>query len=75
MKYIVADIDKASDIGIELKGHLINGRLIIFNEKELLTVSCIDGDLNERADAISGVIYTNTEINQLINKGGWKNGL
>lgn len=75
MKYIVADIDKVANIGITTKGHLMQDRLIIINEKELMTVSCIEGGVKARADEISGHIYTNTEINQLISKGGWKHGL
>lgn len=75
MKYIIADIDKVTNIGIIAKGHLIQDRLIIINEKELMSVSCIEGELEVRAGEVSGHIYTNTEINQLIGKGGWKHGL
>ena len=71
MKYIIADKALSSFVGFNISTHRTNNDKIILNEKELVNNKCLEGTLEERAKAISGTVYTHTEIINKINEGGW----
>ncbi|MBO6248184.1 MAG: hypothetical protein J6N54_05175 [Bacteroidales bacterium] len=69
MLYIIANKQKAAEVGISPLGHRVNGDHIIVNEKEL---NYVPGDtLEERAGRIDGRVYDAIEIKKLIIKGDW----
>lgn len=69
MLYIIANKQKAAEVGILPRGHRVNGDHIIVNEKEL---NYVPGDtLEERAGHIDGKVYDAIEIKKLIIKGDW----
>lgn len=73
MKYIIIDINKASDLGI-LSPHRISndGLQMIINENDLKNNPAIKGDtIEERVENIGGKLYSLPELNNLINEGGW----
>ena len=74
MRYVIANKEKAMDVGVLLMGHLTKEDLIILNEKDVVCLSSLTGGLDERLPAIDGTIYTNTSINQIISEGGWEYG-
>lgn len=74
MRYIVLEKSRAVDIGIAIKWHKVKLAKVIINEKELMNSIALNGDYDSRLEAVSGKSYTNSEINNLINEGGWKNG-
>ena len=67
MRYVVANKEKALDAGVLLLGHLVKGESIILNEKEVMCLPSLDGELD-------GIVYTNTSMNQIISEGGWEYG-
>lgn len=75
MRYIIAKTKKVIDVGISQKGHLVNKDLIILNEKEVMNIESLEGDFESRVQALDGSTHTNTDINNIINKGGWQHGL
>lgn len=74
MKYIVANKKKALDAGVSLLGHLVKGEYIILNEKEVMFLPYLDGELEDRIFSLGGIVYTNTRMNQIISEGGWEYG-
>ncbi len=74
MRYIIANKAKAADMGIILLGHLMKGSSIILNEKEVMSLPVLDGELEDRIMSLDGIIHTNTRINQIISEGGWEYG-
>ncbi len=69
MLYIIANKQKAAEVGISPRGHRVNGDHIIVNEKEL---NYVPGDtLEERAGRVDGKVYDAIEIKKLIIKGDW----
>lgn len=75
MKYVIAKSKIALSVGISKKGHIVNNGFIIMNEKEIMNCEFLEGSIEERVQTLGGTIYTNTEINNIINEGGWNNGL
>ena len=69
MRYVVANKEKALDAGVLLLGHLVKGESIILNEKEVMCLPSLDGEL-----LLDGIVYTNTSMNQIISEGGWEYG-
>ena len=47
MRYVVANKEKALDAGVLLLGHLVKGESIILNEKEVMCLPSLDGELEE----------------------------
>lgn len=69
MLYIIANKQKAAEVGISPRCHRVNGDHIIVNEKEL---NYVPGDtLEERAGHVDGRVYDAIEIKKLIIKGDW----
>ena len=48
MRYVVANKEKALDAGVLLLGHLVKGESIILNEKEVMCLPSLDGELEDR---------------------------
>ena len=71
MRYVVANKEKALDAGVLLLGHLVKGESIILNEKEVMCLPSLDGELEDRILLLDGIVYTNTSMNQIISEGGW----
>lgn len=67
MKYIVADIKKAKDWGFQELGHIVNGKSICLNEKEVMNNPAMQGTLEERADDLGGVVSSASEAKQIMN--------
>lgn len=74
MRYVVANKKKALDAGVLLLGHLVKGESIILNEKEVMYLPSLDGELEDRILLLDGIVYTNTNMNQIISEGGWEYG-
>lgn len=74
MRYVVANKEKALDAGVLLLGHLVKGESIILNEKEVMCLPSLDGELEDRILLLDGIVYTNTSLNQIISEGGWEYG-
>ncbi len=74
MRYVVANKEKALNSGVLLLGHMVNGESIILNEKEVMCLSSLDGELEDRILSLDGIVYTNTRMNQIISEGGWEHG-
>ena len=66
MRYVVANKEKALDAGVLLLGHLVKGESIILNEKEVMCLPSLDGELEDRILLLDGIVYTNTSMNQII---------
>ena len=64
----------ALDAGVLLLGHLVKGESIILNEKEVMCLPSLDGELEDRILLLDGIVYTNTSMNQIISEGGWEYG-
>lgn len=75
MRYVVTKTKTVLNIGISDTGHKIKKGHIIINEKEIMNNGFLSGDFETRVQLIGGTIYTNTEINNILNEGGWNNGL
>ena len=69
MRYVVANKEKALDAGVLLLGHLVKGESIILNEKEVMCLPSLDGELEDRILLLDGIVYTNTSMNQIISEG------
>ncbi len=50
------------------------GESIILNEKEVMCLPSLDGELEDRISLLDGIVYTNTSMNQIISEGGWEYG-
>ena len=74
MRYVVANKEKALDAGGLLLGHLVKGESIVLNEKEVMCLPSLDGELEDRILLLDGIVYTNTSMNQIISEGGWEYG-
>lgn len=49
MRYVVANKEeKALDAGVLLLGHLVKGESIILNEKEVMCLPSLDGELEDK---------------------------
>lgn len=73
MKYVIADRNKAANVGIVLIGHRFDnvGKNVLLNEKEVMNNQVLSGDLDARAEALSGQAYPENTIFQIINKEDW----
>ena len=58
MRYVVANKEKALDAGVLLLGHLVKGESIILNEKEVMCLPSLDGELEDRILLLDGIVYT-----------------
>lgn len=67
MNYIVADINKAKDWGFQLLGHVVSGKFVCLNEKEVMNNPAMQGTLDERAENLGSVVSTATEAKQIMN--------
>ena len=70
MRYVVAnkaEQKKAFSV-------LTDGESIILNEKEVMCLPSLDGELEDRILLLDGIVYTNTSMNQIISEGGWEYG-
>ena len=74
MRYVVANKEKALDAGVLLLGHLVKGESIILNEKEVMCLPSLDGELEDRISLLDGIVYTNTKKKKKKKKGGWEYG-
>lgn len=72
MRYVIASKEEAEKAHIPTIGHLTKDGLVILNEKEVESCSLLEGNLIERAKAISGDVYDYISAMQIINEGGWK---
>ena len=54
MRYVVANKEKALDAGVLLLGHLVKGESIILNEKEVMCLPSLDGELEDRILLLDG---------------------
>ena len=66
MKYVLANKQKALDIGINTIGHFKKGDMIILNEKEVMENHNLDGDIEERVKTIGAKLYTNSYTKRII---------
>lgn len=57
MRYVVANKEKALDAGVLLLGHLVKGESIILNEKEVMCLPSLDGELEDRILLLDGIVY------------------
>ena len=55
MRYVVANKEKALDAGVLLLGHLVKGESIILNEKEVMCLPSLDGELEDRILLLDGI--------------------
>lgn len=67
MNYIVADIRKAKDLGFQELGHIVKGKLICLNEKEVMNNPAMQGTLEDRADVLGSVVSSASEAKQIMN--------
>ena len=78
MLYIIANKAQAVDYGFTIRGHRVNGNLILLNEKEIENNPTLSASkettLEERCKPISGTIFTHQEIIHELEQGGWNNG-
>ena len=78
MLYIIANKRQAVDYGFSIRGHRVNGNLILLNEKEVESNPALsasnDNTLEERCKLISGTIFTHQGIIHELEQGGWNNG-
>lgn len=75
MRYVIAKTKTVTNAGISDNGHRTKKGLIIINEKEIMNNDFLKGDFEARVQILGGMIYTNVEINNIINEGGWTYGL
>jgi hypothetical protein len=68
MKYIITNIDKAIEIGINPVGHLKKDGSIILNQNEILNNPHLEGNLDSRVKALGAKIYTQQYIKRMIKK-------
>lgn len=66
MRYVVANKEKALDAGVLLLGHLVKGESIILNEKEVMCLPSLDGELEDRILLLDGIVYTNTTASECL---------
>ena len=62
MRYVVANKEKALDAGVLLLGHLVKGESIILNEKEVMCLPSLDGELEDRILLLDGIVYTDVKL-------------
>ena len=70
----MADKIKAINAGVQLPGHLVKEKSIILNEKEVMCLPSLDGELENRILSLDGIVYNNASMGQMISEGGWKHG-
>lgn len=75
MRYVIAKTKTVTNAGISDSGHRTKKELIIINEKEIMNSDFLEGDFESRVQLLGGTTYTNVEINNIINEGGWIHGL
>lgn len=68
MRYIIANKAKAVNYGFQVETHLCTDDMMCINEKELMNSVCISGNLEERADKLSGIVCDQYEALSFMNK-------
>ena len=71
MRYIIANKAKAVKYGISPAGHRTKDKRILLNEKEV-TAFVAGGAFEDKVAAIDGVVYSATEVKQILKREGWK---
>lgn len=61
MRYIIADTETASRFGFAGPGYPTNNGLTCINEKDILSSPMLEGNLQQRDEAIGGRIVTRGE--------------
>lgn len=75
MRYVIAKSKTVRCAGLNEGGHRTKEGLIIINEKEVMNNDFLEGNFEDRVQVLGGTIYTNVEINNIINEGGWIYGV
>ena len=73
MKYTIIKAKRAGEVGI-MSTHRTSkdSTMIIVNENEVKSNPLIEGGtLEERCEYIGGEVLSLSELNNIINKGGW----
>ncbi len=73
MLYLIANKTTAAEHGFPAKNHVVNGNLVLLNEREVVFSPTLSGTLEQRAAQLSASIYTEPELQIIINEGGWNN--
>jgi hypothetical protein len=75
MKYVIANQHKAFDTGFLSVGHRTDkiGKNILLNEKEVMNSIILSGDLDARASALGGKVYTENNVFTIISREDWSN--
>ena len=70
MRYVIANRKKAEAAGFRIGGHRTDKLTVILNEKEVMNNQSLDAlaTLQEKAAAIGGDVFTDSEIMLKINK-------
>lgn len=61
MKYITANKEKATQVGVAVGLHRIEDGLVVLNEKEVMLLPMEQKTLDDRAKQLGGKVFCNAE--------------